>query len=65
MNRGEPDPAQSVQDWQAVRHLDIKPDNVFMTESEHEGAYPDMVLSDFGILFYEMEGRIGEEQIPR
>ena len=39
---------QPVYGWNTICHLDIKPQNVFLSNIDQRGSYPRIVLGDFG-----------------
>lgn len=51
--------------WNSTWHLDIKPDNVFLSSSGQTGPYPRVVLGDFGCAVTANDVRDGTEDANR
>ncbi|KAI4669021.1 uncharacterized protein J4E79_001063 [Alternaria viburni] len=54
LQTGSKDPATAESAWPPITHLDISLSNIFL-EPAADDAYPNCVLSDFGMAMYDLE----------
>lgn len=53
--------AHGVPNWDAIYHLDIKPQNILLSNDQRGLSHPRVVLADFGCAISEIDKRIGRE----
>ncbi|KAL6711470.1 hypothetical protein ACN47E_004404 [Coniothyrium glycines] len=56
------DIATPIDGWRPITHCDISLANILLVPDERPTVYPKVVLADFGMSFYELEGNQGTTQ---